>query len=76
MLTKPSSGIDSVISVDIPDPQRFHSSSDSRLKEADPVLHKIITKPMIDGSCGNINIFSSFMKDGKCCQVISQTVIE
>ena len=46
--------IDSVISAELPDPQR------------DPGLYEIIVKNMIHGPCGSVNPTCPCMKDGKC----------
>ncbi|XP_075437913.1 LOW QUALITY PROTEIN: uncharacterized protein LOC142476424 [Ascaphus truei] len=46
--------IDNVISAELPNP------------EEDPILFAIVTKNMIHGPCGNINIHAPCMKDGKC----------
>ena len=46
--------IDDVISAEIPDPAE------------DPQLYNIITKHLIHGPCGPLNVTSPCMKDGKC----------
>ncbi|XP_075465454.1 uncharacterized protein LOC142499645 [Ascaphus truei] len=46
--------IDNVISAELPNP------------EEDPILFAIVTKNMIHGPCGNINIHAPCMKDSKC----------
>ncbi|XP_043262456.1 uncharacterized protein LOC122403167 [Colletes gigas] len=54
--------IDSVISAEIPDP------------EIDPELHEIVTKNMIHGPCGSLNMNSVCMQDGKCTKNYPQAL--
>ncbi|XP_075451177.1 uncharacterized protein LOC142492419 [Ascaphus truei] len=55
--------IDNVISAELPNPQE------------DPILFAIVTKNMIHGPCGNINIHAPCMKDGKCTKQFPKTFI-
>ena len=56
--------IDSVISAELPDPQR------------DPRLFEIIIKNMRHGHCGNVNPGSSCMKDEKCTKRYSRKLLD
>ncbi|XP_075425538.1 uncharacterized protein LOC142465468 [Ascaphus truei] len=55
--------IDKVISAELPHP------------EEDPILFAIVTKNMIHGPCGNINIHAPCMKDGKCTKIFPKPFI-
>ena len=56
--------IDSVISAELPDPEK------------DPCLFKVIVKNMIHGPCGNINPRSSCMEDGKCTKRYPRSFVD
>lgn len=56
--------IDDVISAELPDPV------------VDPELHAVITKNMIHGPCGNLNLSSPCMRDGKCTKKYPRNFVE
>ena len=56
--------IDQVISAELPDPIE------------DPDLFAVVTKNMIHGPCGNVNVNSPCMKDGKCSKKYPKQLIK
>ncbi|GBN20200.1 hypothetical protein AVEN_149932-1, partial [Araneus ventricosus] len=59
-----STQIDDVISAEFPNP------------EVDPVLSDIVKKSMIHGPCGNFNMNSPCMKDGRCSKKYPRQLIK
>ncbi|GBM62165.1 hypothetical protein AVEN_199323-1 [Araneus ventricosus] len=59
-----STQIDDVISAEFPNP------------EVDPVLSDIVKKSMIHGPCGNFNMNSPCMKDGRCSKKYSRQLLK
>ena len=53
--------VDEYISAEIPDAQE------------DPVLHRIVTRTMVHGPCGDMNPASSCMRDGICSKAFPKT---